>query len=342
MRLGDFDYELPPDRIAARPVEPRDASRLLVVRRDGAPFEDRRFSDLPDLLDAGDLLVVNDTRVIPARLDGRRADTGGRVEVFLLRPVGPLRWRVLLSPARRFQPGVRVAFPDGVACVVEAVEGSGERTVVFEGTDDVTALAERIGATPLPPYIRRPVDEADRAAYQTVFARAPGAVAAPTAGLHFTPSLLDRLRGRGVRIAQVTLHVGPGTFRPVVVDDVDAHRMDAEPYDVPAYTAEAVAETRAAGQRVVAVGTTSVRTLEAAAAPDGSIRAGPGATDLFVRPGYTFRAVTALVTNFHLPRSTLLLLVCAFGGRDRVLSAYEHALGQGYRFYSYGDAMLLL
>jgi S-adenosylmethionine:tRNA ribosyltransferase-isomerase len=342
MHLRDFDYELPPDRVAERPARPRDASRLLVVRRGDAPLEDRTFRDLPDLLDAGDLLVVNDTRVIPARLLGRRADTGGRVEVFLLRPVAPLRWRVLLDPARRLRVGTRVVLADGCACVVEAVEDGGERTVRFEGTDDVAALAERIGTTPLPPYIRRPADATDRASYQTVYARAPGAVAAPTAGLHFTPALLGRLRARGVRVASVTLHVGPGTFRPVLVDDVDAHRMDAEPYDVPPSAAVAVAEARAAGRRVVAVGTTSVRTLEAATAPDGSLRAGPGATDLFIRPGFPFRAVTALVTNFHLPRSTLLLLVCAFGGRERVLSAYRHALDRGYRFYSYGDAMLLL
>jgi S-adenosylmethionine:tRNA ribosyltransferase-isomerase len=342
VRLADFDYVLPPERIADRPARPRDASRLLVLRRGGAPFEDRTFRDLPDLLDPGDLLVVNDTKVIPARLAGRRADTGGDVEVFLLRPVGDLRWRVLLNPARRLKPGVRVTLHGPASCVVEAVEDGGERTVRFEGTQDVLALAERVGETPLPPYIRRAADALDRDDYQTVYARRPGAVAAPTAGLHLTPAVLARLRSRGVGVAEVTLHVGPGTFRPVLVEDVGAHRMDAEPYDVPASTAVAVAAARAAGRRVVAVGTTSVRALEAAAGQDGSVRVGPGSTDLFIRPGFDFQVVTSLVTNFHLPRSTLLLLVAALGGRDRVLAAYAHALGHGYRFYSYGDAMLLL
>ena len=341
MRTSDFDYVLPPERIADRPVEPRDAARLLVVPRDGGPFADRAFSDLPALLAPGDLLVVNDTRVIPARLEGRRADTGGAVEVFLLRDLGALRWRVLLAPGRRMRPGVRVALGEGASCVVEAVDEGGERTVRFEGTDDVLALAERVGATPLPPYVRRPADARDRADYQTVYARAPGAVAAPTAGLHFTPRLLEAALARGLRLASVTLHVGPGTFRPVTADDVDAHRMDLEPYVVPDATAEAVRATKAAGRRVVAVGTTVVRTLEAAATDDGVVAAGPGETALFVRPGHRFRVVDALVTNFHLPRSTLLMLVSALVGRERVLAAYAHALAAGYRFYSYGDAMLL-
>jgi S-adenosylmethionine:tRNA ribosyltransferase-isomerase len=345
MRLSDFDYHLPPGRIATRPVEPRDEARLLVVRRGGGPLEDRVFRDLPDLLDPGDLLVVNDTRVIPARLVGRRVGTGGEVEVFLLRPEEDRgeegrRWRALLGPARRMRPGVRIAF-EGAQCEVVAEHEGGERSVVFAGEEPVLSIAERVGAVPLPPYMQREADAADRDAYQTVFARVPGAVAAPTAGLHLTDALLARLSARGIGLATVTLHVGPGTFRPVTVDDVSQHRMDAEPYVLPAAAADAIAAAKAAGRRVVAVGTTSTRTLEAVAAAHGRVVAGSGSTDLFIRPGHVFRAVDALVTNFHLPRSTLLMLVSAFAGRERVLEAYAHAVASGYRFYSYGDAMLI-
>lgn len=342
MRAADFDYVLPADRIASRPMEPRDAARLLVVRCDEGTFEDRVFSDLPDLLDPGDLLVVNDTRVIPARLYGRRTGTGGAVEVFLLREVSPLTWRVLVNPGRRLAPGTAVDLEGGARATIAQVHDDGERTVVFSGVESVLELANRHGSTPLPPYLRREADDADRTAYQTVYAKEPGAVAAPTAGLHVTERLLARAKARGVGLASLTLHVGPGTFRPVAVEDVEAHRMDAEPYVVPAGTAEAVREAHERGRRVVAVGTTSTRALEAAAIGPGRLREGPGSTDLFLRPGSTFRIVTALVTNFHLPRSTLLMLVAAFAGRDLVLRAYEHALSHGYRFYSYGDAMLLL
>jgi len=348
MRTADFDYDLPADRIATRPAVPRDAARLLVVPREDGPFQDRIVRELPDLLAPGDLLVVNDTRVIPARLAATRADTGGAVEVFLVRPTADGRWRVLLAPGRRMRPGVRLSLAEGVSCRVEAVEAGGDRIVRFEGASgpgavvDVVALAERVGATPLPPYVRREADARDRRDYQTMFARAPGAVAAPTAGLHFTDDLLARLRARGLGVATITLHVGPGTFRPVTSDDVEAHRMDTEVYDVPAATAAAVAATRRAGGRVVAVGTTVVRTLEAAADAGGVVRAGPGETALFVRPGFPFRVVGGLWTNFHLPKSTLLMLVAAFAGRERALAAYAHAVASGYRFYSYGDASLFL
>jgi S-adenosylmethionine:tRNA ribosyltransferase-isomerase len=341
MRLSDFDYDLPPGRIATRPAEPRDAARLLVVPRGGGPLKDRGFADLPDLLDPGDLLVVNDTRVIPARLVGRRVGTGGAVEVFLLREEEGRRWRALLGPARRMRPGVRIAF-SGAECEVTAEHEGGERSVVFAGDEPVLAIAQRVGAVPLPPYMGREADASDADAYQTVFARVPGAVAAPTAGLHLTQSLLARLLTRGIGLATVTLHVGPGTFRPVTADDVSEHRMDFEPYVVPAATEAAIAAARAAGKRVVAVGTTTTRTLEAVAASAGRVVAGAGRTDLFLRPPHVFRAVDALVTNFHLPRSTLLMLVSAFAGRERVLAAYAHAVASGYRFYSYGDAMLLL
>ncbi len=346
MRLTDFDYELPEGSIAERPAEPRDAARLLVVRRGERTFEERVFSDLPDLLAPADLLVVNDTEVIPARLLGRRVDTGGEVEVFVLKEVGPRRWRALVKPARRMRPGVRVAFGDAspgraVVRVVDEHE-EGERTVEFEGEAPVQAILARLGETPLPPYIRRPSDEADAHDYQTVFARVPGAVAAPTAGLHFTRALLDRLRVRGIGVAPVTLHVGPGTFRPVTASDPTEHRMDPERYDVSETTAEVVAHTKRSGGRVVAVGSTSVRTLESAAVEGGVVRPGPGVADLFVHEPFSFRVVDALVTNFHLPRSTLLMLVCAFAGRELTLAAYRHAISSGFRFYSYGDAMLVL
>ena len=313
-----------------------------MVRREGGPFEDRVFRDLPDLLDSGDLLVVNDTRVIPARLLGRRVETGGAVEVFLLREEEGRRWRALLGPARRMRPGVKVAFGGGFACEVVAEHEGGERSVLFDGEEPVLSIAQRVGAVPLPPYMDREADAADTEDYQTVFARVPGAVAAPTAGLHLTDALLDRVRARGIGVATVTLHVGPGTFRPVSVDDVSLHRMDAEPYAIPAAAADAIAAARAAGRRVVAVGTTTTRALEASSAAAGRVVAGAAWTDLFLRPPHAFRAVDALVTNFHLPRSTLLMLVSAFAGRERVLAAYAHAVASGYRFYSYGDAMLLL
>ncbi len=347
MRAADFDFVLPPELIAARPIEPRDAARLLVVDRATGAITDRIFRDLPDLLEPGDLLVGNDAKVIPARLHGRRADTGGAVEVFLLRAEGARRWRALVNPGRRLRPGVRVAFEGGASCVVAEVLETGERLVDFEGAAgaelDVLAFAERIGAVPLPPYLRREADAADRTDYQTVYARVPGAVAAPTAGLHVTPDVLARLAARGVGFASVTLDVGPGTFRPVTVDDLDDHLMDEETYEVPAATAEAIARTKAAGRRVVALGTTVVRTLEAAAANDdaGRVPAGRGATRLFVKPGHRFRVIDALVTNFHLPKSTLLVLVSAFGGSDLVRRAYVHAVSSRYRFYSYGDAMLI-
>jgi S-adenosylmethionine:tRNA ribosyltransferase-isomerase len=341
VRTEDFDYDLPEGRIASRPVEPRDAARMLVLPRGGG-LEDRVVSDLPSLLEPGDLLVVNDTRVVPARLAARRADTGGEVEVLLLRAEAGRVWRALLGPARRMHEGVRLLLAPGAACAVVAEHDGGERSLEFEGEEPVLAIAERLGATPLPPYIRRAADARDRTDYQTVYARVPGAVAAPTAGLHLTPALLERLRGAGVGVAALTLHVGPGTFRPVVVEDVERHRMDAEAYEVPASTAEAVERAHAAGRRVVAVGTTTVRALESAATARGRVAAASGWTDRFVRPGHEFRAVTALLTNFHLPRSTLLMLVSALAGRERVLDAYAHAVRSGYRFYSYGDAMLVL
>ena len=342
MKLTDFDYPLPEALIAQEPVSPRDASRLLVVPRGGAPFREARFSDLPGLLRAGDLLVVNDTRVLPARLLGTK-ESGGRCELLLVEelPGQGGRWRALGQASKPIRPGARLAFGD-LAATVESAEGEGFFTVCFDRAGSALAEAlERTGEMPLPPYIRRRPAPADRERYQTVMARAPGSAAAPTAGLHLTEPLLARISEAGVEWTAVTLHVGPGTFLPVRSDDVSRHRMHEERYFVPKEAARAFEACRARGGRVVAVGTTVVRTLESAFV-SGGLQVGPGGTALFITPGHAFRAVDALVTNLHLPRSTLLMLVCAFGGRERVLGAYAHAIKERYRFFSYGDAMLVL
>ncbi len=341
MRLSDFDFELPEELVAQEPVTPRDASRLLVVPAAGGP-EHRRFAELPELLEPGDLLVFNDTKVIPARLVGTKP-TGGKVELLLCEPLaGGLgrSWRAMGQASKPIREGTTLAF-DGLEARVDAIEGEGFYLVTLdrEGPELEAALA-RAGRIPLPPYIRRAPSDADRERYQTIWARAPGSAAAPTAGLHFTEAVLARLAARGVERTAVTLHVGPGTFLPVRGDSVEEHRMHAEQYEVSPEAAAAIAACRARAGRVVAVGTTSVRTLESAWR-EGTVAAGAGRTRLFIRPGHAFRAVDALVTNFHLPRSTLLLLVCAFGGTDRVLAAYREAVSRRYRFFSYGDAMLV-
>lgn len=356
MRLSDYDFDLPPERIARHPAPERDASRLFVLHRDGRPDEHTRFAALPGLLRPGDLLILNDTRVLPARLRGRRADTGGAVELLLLRPESDgQRWQALVRPGRRLRPGVVVDVgtpPDTARVSIDAVAEDGARIVAFAPDADVAAFLERQGEMPLPPYMEREATPEDRIRYQTVYARAPGAVAAPTAGLHLTTGLLAALNEHGVAHATVTLHVGPGTFRPVTSPDPREHRMDAEWYEVPESTARAFAACRAAGGRIVACGTTVVRTLESAAGGGfggsaggvervATLAAGPGWTRAFLYPPYGFRAVDALVTNFHLPRSTLLMLVAALAGRERILAAYTEAVARGYRFYSYGDAMLI-
>ncbi len=339
--LAPYDYDLPPDRIARAPAERREAARLLVLG--GSGLADRRVVDLPDLLEPGDLLLANDTRVMRARLRARRA-TGGRVELLLLEPGEGSRARAMARPGRRLKAGevldvLGEAGPAGRARL-EARHPDGTWTVACDPLP--TELMARAGHVPLPPYIDRPDGALDRERYQTVFAGPLGAVAAPTAGLHLGRELLDALARRGVGFATVTLHVGPGTFRNLRPEDLARGVLHEEPYTVPPATAEAIAATRRRGGRVVAVGTTSTRTLESAAAPDGTVRAGSGRTGLFIRPGHRFRVVDALLTNFHLPRSSLLMLVAAFAGRERVLAAYRHAVARGYRFYSYGDAMLLL
>jgi S-adenosylmethionine:tRNA ribosyltransferase-isomerase len=345
MELSLFDYELSPALIAQEPAEPRDASRLLVLDRARGTWEDRRFAELPSLLRPGDCLVFNESRVIPARLVGALEPGGAGVEVLMLRPLpGESHWEALVRPGRRCRVGARIAVGAGAARI--AVVGAGDagaRVVSVEAPWPVRELLERHGLPPLPPYIERHRAPAvgDRERYQTVYARSDGSVAAPTAGLHFTPALLAALEGRGVELCFLTLHVGPGTFRPIRSARIDEHRMHAEPVEIPPATARAVNRARAAGRRVIAVGTTAARALEWAAGADGRVRSGAGEADLFIRPGHRFRAIDGLLTNFHLPRSTLLVLVAALCGRETVLAAYRHAVTARYRFYSYGDAMLV-
>ncbi len=354
MKTADFDFDLPEDRIALRPAEPRDAARLLLVRP-GEGLEDRIVRDLPDLLRPGDALVFNDTRVIPARLKGTRTrdDSVIGVEALLHRRLAPHRWTAFMRPGKRLRPGDRVRFGEGQdrACllgaldaVVEAKGEGGEVTLAFDlaGPDLDLAIAER-GVMPLPPYIaaKRGEDERDRLDYQTIYAREDGSVAAPTAGLHFTPELMARLEARGVTRHFVTLHVGAGTFLPVKTDDLADHVMHAEYGEVSAETAAALNAVRAAGGRIVCVGTTSLRLLESAADPDGTIRLFAAETAIFITPGYRFRAADGLMTNFHLPQSTLFMLVSAFAGHAVMRAAYDHAIADSYRFYSYGDSSLL-
>lgn len=339
MDLALFDYQLPPDRIAQYPVEPRDASRLLVLDRATRRWEDRKFIDFPDLLRPGDCLVLNNSRVIPARLRGRLPN-GGPVELLFLREVTRSRWEALVRPAKRCRVGTTLEVGEGLVVRVVESKPDGRRLIEpLEGS--IGELLEGHGLPPLPPYIRRTAEPLDRERYQTVYARREGSVAAPTAGLHFTEELLERLRARGVEGRGLTLHVGPGTFRPIRRGRVEDHRMEAERVELPEATASAVNRARADGRRVIAVGTTTTRALEGAATDDDRVRPGSGATDLFISPGYRFRAVDVLLTNFHLPRSTLLVLVSAFAGRELILDAYRHAVDAGYRFYSYGDAMLI-
>ncbi|MGZ5987156.1 MAG: tRNA preQ1(34) S-adenosylmethionine ribosyltransferase-isomerase QueA [Caulobacteraceae bacterium] len=354
MKLSDFDFDLPEDRIALRPAEPRDSARMLVLPPEGGML-DRQVRELPSFLRAGDLLVFNDTRVIPARLNGVRVreESVVAVEATLHRRLSPSRWTAFMKPGKRLKPGDRVRFgaTSDRACLLGALDATvqdkgedGEVTLSFDlmGPDLDLAIAER-GMMPLPPYIaaKRPEDERDRADYQTVYAREDGSVAAPTAGLHFTPGLLAALDAAGIKRAFVTLHVGAGTFLPVKTDEVADHRLHAEYGEVSAATAEAINAARAAGGRVVCVGTTSLRLVESAAGEDGQVRPFAAETSIFITPGYRFRAADGLMTNFHLPKSTLFMLVCAFAGTGRMKAAYAHAIASGYRFYSYGDSSLL-
>ena len=338
IRTSDFDYDLPPELIAQRPIEPRDHARLLVVRRTDGSLAHRRFLDLPGLLEAGDLLIVNDSRVIPARLHARKS-TGGAVELLLLRRAESGWWLALARPSRRLRPGSFLSIEGGGRSY--GIElGMRRDDGLFEVRLEDEALIAACGEAPLPPYIHEPLADPER--YQTVYAREEGSAAAPTAGLHFTPGLMERLASHGVELTYVTLHVGLDTFRPVEADDPREHHIHTEYAVLPSETAQAIARARERGSRVVAVGTTSVRTLESAAREDGKVEAYRGDTGLMILPGHAFRAVDTMITNFHLPRSTLLMLVSAFAGKELIDAAYAEAVRERYRFYSFGDAMLLL
>ena len=340
MNVDLFDFTLPPDRIALRPAAPRDAARMLVV--DDAGLHDRHVSDLPDRLRRGDLLVFNDTRVIPARLEGRRGEA--RIGATLHKREGLRRWRAFVRNARRVRDGDRIDFGSDVVAVASDRGEDGSIALDFAGDEPVELLLDRAGRMPLPPYIaaRRPADARDADDYQTMFAAEPGAVAAPTAALHFTPSLMTALGAAGVGHATLTLHVGAGTFLPMKAEDTADHRMHAEWGTIDGETANRLNETRAAGGRIIAVGTTSLRLIESAADADGVVQPFVGDTAIFITPGYRFRGIDGLLTNFHLPRSTLFMLVSALMGIDRMQAAYAHAIAEEYRFYSYGDASLLL
>lgn len=340
MDTKDFYYDLPPELIAQKPLADRAASRLLVLDRRTGAVQHQHFRDIVSHLRPGDCLVMNNTRVIPARLFGVREDTGGKIEFLLLKRLDMHLWEVILKPGRRAKEGSRFVFGDGLlrAEIVQIIE-DGKRIVRFEYDGVWETILDQLGEMPLPPYIKERLEDKER--YQTVYARVEGSAAAPTAGLHFTESLLDEIRTNGVQTAYVTLHVGLGTFRPVSVERVESHVMHSEYYEVSQETAGLINQTRQNGGRIIAVGTTSVRTLETVAEENGTVKAGFGETNIFIYPGYRFKAVDCLITNFHLPESTLMMLVSAFAGREHILAAYQEAVKEKYRFFSFGDAMLI-
>ena len=340
--IGNYDYELPRQQIAQYPTETRDGSRMLVLGRETGAVTDRNFRDIVEYVRPEDVLVLNNTKVFPARLVGEREPGGGKAELFLVRPSGDGVWDALARPGRKLKKGARIRFGNELRAEILDVLDDGKRRVGFEGEGQINDLVERAGRMPLPPYIQREQpDPVDRERYQTVYAREKGAVAAPTAGLHFTPDILNQLRSQGTAIAEVTLHVGYGTFEPVRGDDLRNHSVAPEWIDIPEAAAEAVSTAKEHGGRVISVGTTSTRTLESAADKQGRVQPFTGETNLTIKPGYEFRVVDGLLTNFHLPQSSLLVLVSAFAGRENVLAAYQHAVEEGYRFYSYGDCTLI-
>lgn len=341
MKRSDFGYDLPKELIAQTPVEPRDAARMLVLGRESGAYEDRHFYDLDQYLNPGDLLILNDTKVLPARIYGVKEGTGAHVEFLLLTPKGNDVWEVLAGPGKRAKPGTRFVFGDGLmrAEILEVIEG-GNRLAKLSYDGNFYNVLEKIGEMPLPPYITQKLE--DQSQYQTIYARENGSAAAPTAGLHFTDALFDRLEKKGVKKAFVTLHVGLGTFRPVKEENIEDHLMHSEHYYMPAETARMINETKENGGRVIAVGTTSCRTLESVATFNGKIEETEGWTDIFIYPGYQFKCMDGLITNFHLPESTLIMLVSAFCGYDNTMNAYRHAVEDQYRFFSFGDAMLIL
>lgn len=340
MKTSDFYYELPQEQIAQTPIEPRDCSRMMVLHKDSDEIEHRHFYDIIDYLNEGDCLIVNDSRVIPARIYGYKEDTGAKIEFLLLKQIDGDRWETLVKPGRKAKLGAKFIFGDGLlkAEVVDIID-DGNRIVELKSEENIFATLDKIGQMPLPPYITEKLENQER--YQTVYSNELGSAAAPTAGLHFTNELLDRIRSKGVNIGFVTLHVGLGTFRPVKVDDVTKHKMHSEHYEVPEDTAELIKATKAAGKRVIAVGTTSCRTLESVAAMYGEIKACDGYTDIFIYPGFEFKVLDGLITNFHLPESTLIMLVSAFYGYEKTMRAYEVAVSKNYRFFSFGDCCFI-
>jgi S-adenosylmethionine:tRNA ribosyltransferase-isomerase len=345
MRVDDFDYFLPESLIAQRPCDKRDESRLLVVHRADETFEHKHFYDIIDYLEPGDCLVLNNSKVLPARLFGIKEGTGAKVEFLLIKRIHGDTWQTMVRPGRRVKPGDIIEFGPGFSAIVKDYGEQGTRMVEFQYDGIFMERLEEFGTMPLPPYIERPTTEADNDRYQTVYCEPEGSVAAPTAGLHFTQSLLKKIQDRGINIVYVTLHVGIGTFRPVKASDVEDHVMHFEEYDIPEATARIINETKATGGRIISVGTTSSRTLESAAVCNADkkwiVEAGSGSTGIFIYPGYTFKIVDALITNFHLPKSTLLMLVSALYDRQKMLEIYQEAIRQEYRFFSYGDAMFI-
>ncbi len=349
MKTADFDFRLPPELIAQHPPERREDARLLVLERESGKIHHRIFLEIVEYFRPGDLLVLNDTRVIPARLLGQRPATGGKAEVLLLSPLGDGGWKALIRPARRARPGTEIEFGPGLKAIVREREAGGGVILDFPGAGEILPALEELGFPPLPPYIKRDLKDypeeiksRDRARYQTVFALRPGAVAAPTAGLHFTPEILGRLREKGVEIAFITLSVGYGTFQPVKTEEIEDHRIHSEDFQIPKETADLVNRLKDTGGRLFTVGTTVVRALESAADRNGRLDPTEGSTDIFIYPGYEFKLKYNLLTNFHLPGSTLIMLVSALAGRELILKAYTEAIEEKYRFYSYGDAMLIL
>ena len=340
MKTSDFSYDLPKELIAQTPVEPRDHSRLMVLHKESGEVEHRHFYDVIDYLNPGDCLIVNDSRVLPARLYGQKEGTGGHMEFLLLQNLGNDQWETLAKPGKKAKPGAVFTFGDGkLRAVVKEVKEDGNRIIQFFYEGSFYAILDEIGQMPLPPYIKEKLQDKER--YQTVYSHEVGSAAAPTAGLHFTPELMEKIRRKGIAIGFVTLHVGLGTFRPVSVENVLDHKMHAEHYSMPAETAELIQKTKQNGGRVIAVGTTSCRTLESVAAQHGRICECEGWTDIFIYPGFQFKELDALITNFHLPESTLVMLVSALAGRENILHAYETAVKEKYRFFSFGDAMLI-
>ncbi|OMH39893.1 tRNA preQ1(34) S-adenosylmethionine ribosyltransferase-isomerase QueA [Desulfurobacterium indicum] len=340
MKVSLFNYELPKNLIAKFPVEPRDSAKLLLLNRKTGEIEHKIFRDIKNYLKPGDVLVINNTKVIPARLLGKFF-TGGKVEIFLTRQIEKDIWEAIGKPGKRLKPGKKVIFDNELSCEILKIEDEGKRIIRFHSPKSTLEKIYEIGHVPLPPYIEREDTEKDKEEYQTVFAKEEGAVAAPTAGLHFTEELLKQLKEKGIIIKEITLHVGLGTFRPVKVNEVEKHKMHYESFKIPQDTAKEIEKAKSEGRRVIAVGTTVVRTLESGFEKGGKVKILEGSTNLFIYPGYNFKVVDAIITNFHLPKSTLLMLVCAFAGREKVLNAYKEAVKHGYRFYSYGDAMFI-